>query len=294
MCSGSRKDAWKVSTTFAPVMSKTSRTTPGRERGAGLEPQPEVERARELGDAQRRLRRVAGGVDLLDRVGELVGDVAGHLLGDALVVALEEDQPDHELQRRRSEPVGSSSARPKRLRGRNDRREAMGERVTRGPGCAQGRSAWPGPVRSEPCAAGGGGRGGGAGAAGGDGAERRADDVHGDAELHRRRGRGGGDRPGAGRSAAPGRAGGGGGGRARGGGAGDACAPRPQRRGAGVRGRAWARRCWRMAIRRVHGAPRWRGWRRRAGSAAARGSTRASGRTGASARARWWRGRAGR
>ena len=63
----------------------------------------------------------------------------------------------------------------------------------------------------------------------------------------------------------------------------------------GLRRRAWARRCWRMATRRARARRRWPrlaaagGHRRRRGD-----RRRASGRTGGSARGRWWPGRAGR
>ena len=71
----------------------------------GLDPRPRLEpQPSSSGRASSAMRPAAstgslGGVDLLHRIGELVGDVAGHLLGDPLVVALEEDEPDHELQR---------------------------------------------------------------------------------------------------------------------------------------------------------------------------------------------------
>ena len=46
--------ASKVSATLAPVKSKKSRVTPGVDLRPRLEPQPELERAGELGDAPRR------------------------------------------------------------------------------------------------------------------------------------------------------------------------------------------------------------------------------------------------
>ena len=62
----------------------------------------------------------------------------------------------------------------------------------------------------------------------------------------------------------------------------------------GLRGAGRQRRCWRMATRWGRARRRWRGWRRRGASAAARGWTRASGPTGASARATRWRAPGGR
>ena len=88
----------KVSATLAPVKSNSPRRT-WVSFHPGLEAQPDVERQRQLRDPDRRLLRLLGGLDLLDGVGELVGDVAGHLLADPEVVPLEEHQAHHQLQR---------------------------------------------------------------------------------------------------------------------------------------------------------------------------------------------------
>ena len=98
--SGRSSARCRVATTVPPVTSrKLAVDARASSVAPGLEPQAEVERQRQLGDAQApRGPGVAGGLDLLDAVGELVGDVAGHLLGDPLVVALEEHQADDQLQ----------------------------------------------------------------------------------------------------------------------------------------------------------------------------------------------------
>ena len=97
-CSGRSISAARVAASLAPVASSASRSTPGSTGRSWAERQAEVERQRQLGQAVRGALGVAGRLDLVGGVGELEGDAAGHLLGDPQVVALEEDQPDHELQ----------------------------------------------------------------------------------------------------------------------------------------------------------------------------------------------------